>query len=82
MSLQGTYVSDEAETVFTLTMDGASLVLRRRPDTAIRLVSTAAADVFQAGSIGTITFRRDAAGTVTALSVTQDRVFDLRFDKR
>ncbi len=82
VALEGTYVSDEAETVFTLAMSGESLVLRRRPDTAIRLVPSFAKDVFQAITIGTITFRRDASGKVTALSVGQDRVFDLRFDKR
>lgn len=81
-SLQGTFVSDEAETVFTLALDGNSLVLRRRPATAIRLVPTAVKDVFQAITIGTITFRRDASGNATALSVGQDRVFDLRFEKR
>lgn len=81
-SLQGTFASDEAETVFTLALDGNSLVLRRRPATAIRLVPTAVKDVFQAITIGTITFRRDTSGKVTALSVGQDRVFDLRFDKR
>lgn len=81
-ALTGTFVSDEAETVLTLTVSGESLVLRRRPDTQIRLVPTATRDRFQAGSVGSITFRRDASGKVTALSVGQDRVFDLRFEKR
>ena len=78
-ALAGTYVSDEAETTFTLSVAGETLVLHRRPDTNIRLVPTPTADVFQAGGLGTITFRRDATGRVTALSVGQDRVFDLRF---
>lgn len=82
VALEGTYVSDEAETIFTLTVNGESLVLRRRPDTQIRLVPTATRDRFQAGSVGTITVRRDASGRVIALSVGQDRVFDLRFDRR
>jgi CubicO group peptidase (beta-lactamase class C family) len=78
-ALAGTYVSDEAETTFTLSVAAGTLVLHRRPDTNIRLVPTPTADVFQAGGLGTITFRRDATGKVEALSVGQDRVFDLRF---
>lgn len=81
-ALTGTFFSDEAETIFTLALDGDSLVLRRRPDTTIRLVPTATRDIFQAGSVGSITFRRDSAGTVNGLSVAQERVFDLRFAKR
>jgi len=76
------FVSDEAETIFTLAVNAESLVLHRRPDTNIRLVPTAAKDVFQAAGLGSITFRRDPAGQITALSVGQDRVFDLRFEKR
>jgi CubicO group peptidase (beta-lactamase class C family) len=80
--LEGIFVSDEAETRFVLSVNGESLVLHRRPDTNIRLVPTASRDVFQAAGLGSITFRRNAAGNVTGLSVGQDRVFDLRFDKR
>lgn len=82
VALEGTYVSDEAEVTFTLRMNGDSLVLNRRPDTAIRLVPTAAKDRYQAISIGTITFRRDSTDKVVALSVGQDRVFDLRFTRQ
>ena len=34
------------------------------------------------GSIGTVTFVRDAAGAIEALSVNQERVWDLRFAKK
>jgi CubicO group peptidase (beta-lactamase class C family) len=81
-AMVGTYVSDEAETTLIAAVTDGTLVLRRRPDTVIRLVPTATADVFTGGSLGTVTFRRDAAGRVTALSVRQERVFDLRFDRR
>ena len=74
----GTYTSDEAETTLIVKVDGDGLVLTRRPDTAIRLRPTTA-DAFAASSLGAITFRRDGRGQVSELSVSVDRVFDLRF---
>lgn len=76
----GTYTSDEAETVFTVRVDGESLVLERRPDSRIPLRPTVE-DSFAAGNLGTIRFHR-RAGEVNELSVSQDRVFDLRFSKK
>ncbi len=77
-SYAGTYASDEAETVFTIAVDGDSLILMRRPDTKIILRPTVE-DTFNAGAgIGSIRFLRDG-GRITGLSVSQDRVFDLRF---
>jgi hypothetical protein len=38
-----------------------------------------AKDTFTVARIGTVMFRRDAAGRVDELSVRQDRVWDLRF---
>jgi CubicO group peptidase (beta-lactamase class C family) len=81
-AMQGTYVSDEAQTILEAALDGETLTLRRRPATVIRLVPTVRSDEFQAGSLGTVTFRRDASGRVVGLSVSQARVFDLRFEKR
>ena len=75
--LAGSYWSDEAEVVLTAAVDEGKLVLKRRPDTTIALTAIER-DTFR-GSIGTITFRRDAAGKVNAFSVKQDRVWDLRF---
>ncbi len=76
----GTYTSEEAETVFTIGVEGASLVLRRRPDTTITLRPTVEDSFTAGGGIGTIRFLRSGA-RVTGLSVTQDRVFDLRFTR-
>jgi hypothetical protein len=56
-------------------------VIERRPATTIAL-RPHSADRFQAtGGLGLVTFRR-GAGKVIALSVTQDRVWDLRFERR
>jgi CubicO group peptidase (beta-lactamase class C family) len=78
--LAGTYVSEDAETTLTAVLDGTSLVLKRRPDVSMRLTPLYK-DAFS-GSIGTVIFRRDAAGSVSALSVVQDRVWDMRFVRR
>ena len=80
--LEGNYWSDEAETTLTVEVDKArgGAVIKRRPATRIPLVPLDK-DVFGAGSFGQITFRRNAAGQVDALSVKQDRVFDMRFSK-
>ncbi len=76
----GTYESDEAETVLTVAVENDRLVLKRRPATTIALTALYA-DAFSGPQIGTLIFRR-AAGRVTALSVVQERVWDLRFTKR
>jgi hypothetical protein len=75
----GTYVSDEAETTLIAAVDGSALVLKRRPDTVIRLTPLYA-DAFM-GAIGTVIFRREG-GRVVSLSVVQDRVWDLRFTRK
>jgi len=76
-ALAGNYWSDEAETMLVTAVDDGALVLRRRPDTVIRLTPLAR-DKFR-GSIGTVTFLRNAGGAVEALSINQERVWDLRF---
>jgi len=77
----GSYVSDEAETELRAEISDGRLVLKRRPNTTIAL-SPEYADAFEAPQFGTVIFRRDGAGQVTSLSVSQDRVWDLRFSKR
>ena len=77
----GSYVSDEAETELRAAIEHGALVLKRRPDTTI-VLKPLYADAFDAPQLGTVIFRRDAAGRVTALSVSQDRVWDLRFRRR
>ncbi len=74
----GTYVSDEAEVTFVASVQDGTLVLKRRPDTTIRLAAVYA-DGFR--GLGFIRFHRDSAGKVTGFSVSQDRVWDLRFAK-
>jgi hypothetical protein len=76
----GRYASDEAETAFTIALDGSDLVLKQRPD-VVRRMRAIEKDVYAVPVIGTVTFRRDAGGRVTALSVRQDRVWDLRFTR-
>lgn len=75
----GEYVSDEAEVVYKLAVEGDSLVLRRRPDTHISLSPTYRDAFTYQGN--TLRFMRDAAGNVNELSVSEDRVWDLRFRK-
>jgi CubicO group peptidase (beta-lactamase class C family) len=74
----GTYVSDEAEVTYVVSVQDGTLVLKRRPDTVIRL-AVVYADGFR--GLGFIRFHRDGAGKVTGFSVSQDRVWDLRFVK-
>ena len=74
----GTYVSDEAEVTYVVSAQDGTLVLKRRPDTTIRL-AVVYADGFR--GLGFIRFHRDGAGKVTGFSVSQDRVWDLRFVK-
>jgi CubicO group peptidase (beta-lactamase class C family) len=78
-SYAGTYTSDEAETVFTVVVEGGELVLRRRPANRT-VLRTTAEDTFEAGGLGTIRFHR-TDGQVTQLGVSQARVFDMRFDR-
>jgi len=74
----GAYVSGEAETELRASVEHGALVLERRPDTTI-VLKPLYADAFDAPQLGTVIFRRDATGRVSALSVSQDRVWDLRF---
>jgi CubicO group peptidase (beta-lactamase class C family) len=75
----GEYYSPDAETTLTAAVDNGSLQLRRRPDIRIAL-TPAYQDVFES-SLGLIRFIRDAGGRIIKLSVRQDRVYDLRFDR-
>jgi CubicO group peptidase (beta-lactamase class C family) len=79
-ALAGSYWSDEAETMLTAVLEEDRLMLKRRPDTSMRLIAIGP-DKYRS-PIGMITFLRNAAGQVEALSVNQDRVWDLRFAKR
>ncbi len=78
-ALAGEYYSRDAETTLVAVVENGGLVLKRRPDSRIAL-TPAYADVFES-SLGLIRFIRDIGGRVTQLSVRQDRVFDMRFDR-
>jgi CubicO group peptidase (beta-lactamase class C family) len=76
--LTGEYHSREAETILNVSIEQGGLVIKRRPDTIIKLTAVAP-DKFR-GSIGTIAFRR-ANGSIQSFSVNQERVWDLKFTK-
>ena len=80
-SYVGPYVSDEAETTLAVELEPAGLVVKRRPDTTLRM-RPVAKDAFAVPSLGTVTFHRGADGRVTELSVKLDRVWDLRFHRK
>jgi CubicO group peptidase (beta-lactamase class C family)/lysophospholipase L1-like esterase len=76
-ALTGRFSSDEAETTITARVRDGALELVQRPATVYRL-EPLYADAFDS-ELGTVIFRRDSTGALTALSVVQDRVWDLRF---
>ncbi len=80
LELAGAYSSDEAETVLEVAAAGNTLIVKRRPDTAL-VLRPIYKDAFLAQGLGLVRFRRDSAGAVTALSVTAERVWDLRFER-
>ena len=77
----GHYYSDEAEVTYEVALDGDVLVVKRRPDTVMRLRATEK-DHFDGGS-GRFVFIRDAtSGFVKELSLRGSRVFDIRFARQ
>ena len=78
--LVGTYVSPDADAAAEARLDGDKLVLWRRPGETIPLTPLYD-DAFSFGG-GTVIFRRDASRRPTAFSVVQDRVWDMRFQRR
>ena len=78
-ALAGRYMSGDAETAFDFRLRDGALMMAQRPDIVYPLTPLYA-DAFDS-ELGTIIFRRDAGGMVTALSVVQDRVWDLRFQR-
>ena len=77
----GDYWSDDAELLITARVENGRLVAFRRPASNIALTPTAD-DTFQGDTLGKVTFRRDGAGRVNGFSVTQERVWDLRFTRK
>jgi CubicO group peptidase (beta-lactamase class C family) len=81
LELAGTYSSDEAETMIEVAVNGSTLVVKRRPDTTVAL-RPIYKDAFSGQGFGVVRFRRDAGGGVIVLSVSLDRVWDLRFERK
>jgi hypothetical protein len=77
--LTGSYMSDEAEVALAVYLKGNALMVKRRPNTTLT-ATPVYADAFNVPQLGLVIFRREG-GKVTALSVVQDRVWDLRFAK-
>ena len=76
---EGEYSSHEAEVTYTIGVaDGGLQIIDRYGDA--RPLRPAYRDGF-AGPGGMILFRRDGSGRVTGLSLSQGRVWDLRFTK-
>jgi hypothetical protein len=75
----GEFYSPDAETTLTAVVEDGRLFLRRRPDNRI-LLNPVYPDAFESG-LGLIRFLRDPAGGIAQISVRQDRVYDLRFER-
>lgn len=75
----GYFVSDEAETALQVSLEEDELVAERRPDREFHL-EPVYEDAFRADGLGLIRFRRDEDGQVVALSYSNPRVYDLRFE--
>jgi hypothetical protein len=77
----GEYSSDEAQAALRVTVQGDRLMVQRRPGTWIALTPTYR-DAFGGQNLGVVRFLRGASGQITEVSVSTDRVWDLRFKKR
>ena len=75
----GEYRSDEAAATLRVAVQGDRLMLQNRPGAWMPLTPTYR-DAFNA-NLGVVRFLRDGSGKVAEISVTQDRVWDLRFMK-
>ena len=78
---QGTYVSDEAEVIYTIRAEDGALFARRRPDARFALAPSYK-DAFTNAQLPLVLFRRDPkTGQVNGLSLGLGRVRDLRLRK-
>lgn len=80
MALTGRYFNPEVETELSVRMVGSTLVIDRRPDSRFEL-RPLYTDAFNAGPLGTVVFRRSAGGEVTSMSIVDNRVWNLRFER-
>jgi CubicO group peptidase (beta-lactamase class C family) len=76
----GAYTSKELDATYKLSVENGSLVLRSNWNPALKLVPLVR-DEFQSGDFGTLVFRRDAEDHILGLSVFDDRIRNMVFDK-
>jgi CubicO group peptidase (beta-lactamase class C family) len=76
----GVYASDEAETALRVAVESGKLVMHRRPDASFTLEPTYT-DAFES-PLGSVHFLRDASGKIAGLSLSDSRVWDLRFTRQ
>lgn len=62
-------------------LDGQNLVIKRRPDTTLRMRAVRK-DVFAVPSLGEVAFRHGSGNQVTGLSNKLDRIRALRFQRQ
>jgi CubicO group peptidase (beta-lactamase class C family) len=78
--LAGEYYSPDAEVTYNVVVEDGRLYILRRP--AARLVlNPVARDQFSGAGFQSVRFIRNGAQGVIQISVRQERVFDLRFDR-
>ena len=75
----GTYRSDEAEATYTVEIENGTFVMKDRWGQG-SLLQPLYPDAFGGGG-NTFIFRRDRSGTVVEMTLSQGRVWDLRFQK-
>jgi hypothetical protein len=80
-SFVGEYHSDEAMATLRVAVRGEVLMVQNRPGSWAPL-QPAYRDAFVLPGAGIVRFVRDGSGTITEASVSQARVWDLRFKRR
>lgn len=78
--LAGTYASVDAETSYVMSEENGVLVARGRFGEMMKL-QRVSGDRFFIGPVSVV-FRRDAQDKIEGLSVSQDRVWDMRFQRQ
>lgn len=68
------------DATYRLAVENGSLVLRRSWNPPLKL-DPLVRDEFESDELGTLVFQRDAAGSVTGLSVFAGRIRNLVFEK-
>lgn len=76
--LTGDYFSEEIDTRFRVALEDDRLVIQRRPEEVS--LTPLYADAFSS-PIGVLVFERDHSGRITALTLSQERVWNLRFSR-